>query len=68
LRCCLQGFKDAFEERLAAFFAHQIRSDQSVVYGDGFRLAHEAFQVHGLQALLAHVRRVGTFPPPLPQQ
>ncbi|KAI3438174.1 hypothetical protein D9Q98_000611 [Chlorella vulgaris] len=57
------GFVDSYEERLAAFFAHQIRSDTSEVYGDGFRLALDAFQAHGLAALLAHVQRMGSFPP-----
>lgn len=32
-------------------------------YGDGFRLAHEAFQAQGLPAVLAHVQRLGAFPP-----
>ncbi|EFN54802.1 hypothetical protein CHLNCDRAFT_35770 [Chlorella variabilis] len=57
------GFQDEYEERLAAFFAHQIRSDTSAIYGDGFRLAHEAFQAQGLPAVLAHVQRLGAFPP-----
>lgn len=52
-----------WEERLAAYFGHQIRSDTSVVYGDGFRLAHQAFQEHGLGKLLEHVRQTGAFPP-----
>ena len=59
---CSQGFKDAYEERLAAFFAHQIRSDPSLVYGEGFRCAHAAFQTHGLAAVLEHVRATGAFP------
>lgn len=57
-----KGFKDEFEERLAAYLGHQIRSDTSVVYGDGFRLAHEAFQLHGLAPLVQHVRQTGAFP------
>lgn len=108
-----QGFKDEFEERLAAYLGHQIRSDTSVVCelqapgcgpscvlpcpqrssccsrlhawkarlgaahkagkhhyspghapadGDGFRLAHEAFQLHGLAPLVQHVRQTGAFP------
>ncbi|KAL4452310.1 hypothetical protein ABPG75_007972 [Micractinium tetrahymenae] len=57
-----KGFKDDYEERLAAYLGHQIRSDTSAIYGDGFRLAHEAFQVHGLAPLVQHVRQMGTFP------
>lgn len=58
-----KGFKDDYEERLAAYLGHQIRSDTSVIYGDGFRAALEAFQVHGLEKVLHHVRQTGTFPP-----
>ncbi|EIE27209.1 hypothetical protein COCSUDRAFT_11485, partial [Coccomyxa subellipsoidea C-169] len=51
-----------WEERLASYFAHQIRTDRSHVYGDGFRAAHEAFQKHGLGATLASVRACGRLP------
>lgn len=51
-----------WEERLASYFAHQIRTDRSHVYGDGFRAAHEAFQKHGLGATLASVRAYGRLP------
>ncbi|CAL8462861.1 g2395 [Coccomyxa elongata] len=51
-----------WEERLASYFAHQIRTDTSLVYGDGFRAAHEAFQKHGLGATLASVRATGRLP------
>ncbi len=46
-----------WEERLASFAAHQIRSDPSPVYGGGARAALDAFQRLGLPALLAHVRK-----------
>lgn len=36
---------------------------QSEVYGDGFRMALDAYQAHGLVKLLAHVRQAGAFPP-----
>jgi hypothetical protein len=57
------GFQDEHEERLAAYFAHQIRADTSPTYGDGFRAAHEAFQVMGLAPLVEHVQRLGALPP-----
>ncbi|KAL0038652.1 hypothetical protein WJX79_001731 [Trebouxia sp. C0005] len=52
-----------WEERLASYFAHQIRTDPSSVYGDGFKLALEAYQnLRDLPALIAHVARTGQFP------
>lgn len=35
---------------------------QSEVYGDGFRMALDAYQAHGLVKLLAHVKQTGAFP------
>jgi hypothetical protein len=32
------------------------------VYGEGFRAAHDAFQRHGLPAVLASVRQHARFP------
>ena len=51
-----------YEERLAAFLGHQIRTDPSYVYGDGLRAALEAFQNHGLATVLAHVKRAKKLP------
>ena len=45
-----------------SYFAHQIRSDPSPVYGEGFRAAHESFQRHGLRAVLDSVRATGSIP------
>jgi len=56
------GAQGTWEERLASFAAHQIRSDPSPVYGGGARAALDAFQRLGLPALLAHVRSAGAFP------
>ena len=55
----------SWEERLASYFANQIRTDPSAVYGDGFKLALEAFQNSSgnLPALIYHVERTGKFPP-----
>ncbi len=52
----------SYEERLASFLAHQIRTDPSEVYGDGFRAALEAFQRFGLQTVLSHLRQAGKLP------
>lgn len=40
----------------------QIRTDTSEVYGDGFRIAMEKFQLRGLKALVEHVIAAGTWP------
>ncbi|KAG2497852.1 hypothetical protein HYH03_004119 [Edaphochlamys debaryana] len=51
------------EQRLASFFSYQIRTEPSEVYGDGFREALEAFQSHGLTAMLNNIKRYGRFLP-----
>lgn len=56
------SLKGPYEERLQSYLAHEIRTDRSEVYGDGFRLAFEAFQAHGLPAVLAHVKATGVLP------
>ena len=58
------GVQGTWEERLSSFFAHQIRTDPSPVYGGGLRAALDAFQRLGLPALLAHVRSTGAVPLP----
>jgi hypothetical protein len=52
----------SFERRLCAFFSHQIRSDVSSTYGDGFRKALDAFQRNGgkLTLLVGKIRQTGT--------
>lgn len=56
---CVQG---SWEERLASYFAHQIRTDPTSVYGDGFKLALEAYQESDLPTVIAHAERTGRFP------
>ena len=51
-----------YEERLASYFAHQIRTDPTSVYGDGFKLALEAYQNSDLPTVIAHAERTGRFP------
>ena len=40
----------------------QIRADPTPIYGEGFRAAHEAFQLNGLVRVLKCVRERGTLP------
>ncbi|KXZ56176.1 hypothetical protein GPECTOR_1g151 [Gonium pectorale] len=58
----LQGEPE--EQRLASFFSYQIRTDTSEVYGDGFREAMEAFQSHGLTAMIQNLKMYGSYTPP----
>ncbi|KAI8473875.1 MAG: hypothetical protein J3K34DRAFT_466141 [Monoraphidium minutum] len=50
------------QERLVSYFTHQIRTDTSPIYGDGFRRALELYQVRGLRALFDHVLRHKAWP------
>jgi hypothetical protein len=52
----------AFLARLHSFLGQQIRTDTSVIYGDGFRMAHDAFQHLGLRRTLEAVRATGALP------
>lgn len=54
--------KSPFEKKLAEFFKHQIESDTSQVYGNGFRVANRAVLKYGLQTTLYHIRSTGSFP------
>ncbi|MEW5301877.1 MAG: hypothetical protein WDW36_004705 [Sanguina aurantia] len=54
---------DGCEQRLASYFSYQIRQDPSVIYGDGFREAYEAFQLVGLTAVVDSVVRHGRLTP-----
>ncbi|XP_016163178.1 protein DA1 isoform X1 [Arachis ipaensis] len=57
-----KGKRPPFEMKLGEFFKHQIESDISPVYGDGFRAGHQAVQKYGLQKTLNHIWMTGTFP------
>ncbi|XP_024365337.1 protein DA1 [Physcomitrium patens] len=52
----------AIEARLGEFYLHQISSDSSPVYGDGFRHGMAAVQQFGLERVLDHLRLTGNFP------
>ncbi|XP_062158194.1 protein DA1 isoform X2 [Alnus glutinosa] len=56
------GTGSQFERKLGEFFKHQIKSDISPVYGDGFRAGQQAVHKYGLQVTLDHIRMTGTFP------
>ena len=56
--------QDPYERRLCSFVAHQIRTNPTIVYGDGFRAAHASFQRFGLKAVVDHVRETGELPVP----
>ncbi|CAK9209543.1 unnamed protein product [Sphagnum troendelagicum] len=48
--------------RLGEFFLHQIETDASPVYGDGFRAGNAAASTFGLARTLEHLRMTGQFP------
>ncbi|CAM9725053.1 unnamed protein product, partial [Ectocarpus sp. 4 AP-2014] len=50
------------DEELRQYFVHQIKTDTSVVYGDGFRKAKAVYDAVGLESLLDHVKRYDSFP------
>lgn len=57
-----KGKRHPFESKLGEFFKHQIESDISPVYGDGFRAGQKSVRKYGLQRTLHHIRMTGTFP------
>ncbi|XP_076893248.1 protein DA1-like isoform X2 [Bidens hawaiensis] len=57
-----QGKRSPFDKKLAEFFKHQIESDMSPVYGNGFRAGHQAVLKYGLPSTLEHIRLTGSFP------
>ncbi|KAK8642468.1 hypothetical protein V6N13_011810 [Hibiscus sabdariffa] len=56
------GKRSQFDRNLGEFFKHQIESDASPVYGDGFRAGHQAVYKYGLRSTLEHIRMTGRFP------
>lgn len=52
-----------WEGRLASYYANQIRTHPSEIYGDGFKAALESFQRHGLRKTLLFVKKTGALPP-----
>lgn len=57
-----KGARSHFERKLGEFFKHQIESDPSSAYGDGFRAGNRAVLKHGLRRTLDHIYLTGSFP------
>ncbi|XP_075653917.1 protein DA1-related 1-like isoform X2 [Castanea sativa] len=57
-----KGKRSEFEKKLGQFFKHQIETDTSSVYGDGFREGNEAVLKFDLKTTLDHIRLSGSFP------
>ncbi|XP_015890213.3 protein DA1-related 1-like [Ziziphus jujuba] len=57
-----KGKRSDFEKKLGEFFKHQIESDTSSAYGEGFRLGNQAMLKYGLKRTLEHIRLTGSFP------
>ncbi|WOH10683.1 hypothetical protein DCAR_0730153 [Daucus carota subsp. sativus] len=57
-----KGKRSDFEKKLGEFFKHQIESDTSAAYGDGFREGNKAVLKYGLRRTLDHIRLTGCFP------
>lgn len=54
-----KGSTSAATKRLGEFFLHQIETDSSPVYGDGFRAAMDSVTTYGLKATIDHLRKNG---------
>ncbi|CAL5367175.1 unnamed protein product [Camellia sinensis] len=57
-----KGKRSDFEKKLGEFFKHQIESDTSAAYGEGFRAGNEAVNKYGLKRTLDHIRLTTKFP------
>ncbi|KAH6791307.1 LIM domain-containing protein [Perilla frutescens var. frutescens] len=57
-----KGKRSQFERKHGEFFKHQIESDSSAAYGDGFREGNKAVLKYGLKSTLDHIRLTGSFP------
>ncbi|KAI8548764.1 hypothetical protein RHMOL_Rhmol07G0299000 [Rhododendron molle] len=58
----LDGSRSPLERKLGDFFKHQIESDTSPVYGNGYRAGKQAILKYGLANTLEHIRLTGYFP------
>ncbi|KAG5516761.1 hypothetical protein RHGRI_037485 [Rhododendron griersonianum] len=57
-----KGKRSQFEKKLGEFFKHQIESDTSAAYGEGFREGNKAVLKYGLKRTLDHIRLTERFP------
>lgn len=53
---------NSIQARLGEFYLHQISTDSSPVYGDGYRHGFAAVQEFGLSRVLEHLRLTANFP------
>jgi hypothetical protein len=56
-----KGPRSDFEKKLGEFFKHQIETDTSPDYGEGFRIGNQAVLKYGLRRTLDHIQMTGTF-------
>ncbi|CAM8921866.1 unnamed protein product [Rhodiola kirilowii] len=57
-----KGLRSQCEKKLGDFFKHQIETDASPAYGDGFRVGNQAVLKYGLKPTLDHMLMTGSFP------
>nr|XP_023886047.1 protein DA1-related 1-like isoform X2 [Quercus suber]XP_023886048.1 protein DA1-related 1-like isoform X2 [Quercus suber]POE68885.1 protein da1-related 1 [Quercus suber] len=57
-----KGKRSEFEKKLGEFFKHQIETDTSSDYGDGFRKGNEAVLKYDLKTTLKHIQMTKNFP------
>jgi hypothetical protein len=50
------------QARLGEFYLHQIMTDSSPIYGEGFRRGYAAVRQFGLSRTIEHLRFTGDFP------
>jgi hypothetical protein len=53
---------NSIQARLGEFYLHQISTDSSPIYGDGYRHGFHAYKEFGLQRVLEHLRLTANFP------
>ncbi|CAA7404305.1 unnamed protein product [Spirodela intermedia] len=54
--------RSQFEKKFGEFFKHQIETDPSPAYGDGFRAGYQAVLKYGPRSTLDHIKLTGSFP------
>lgn len=57
-----KGLRSQCEMKLGDFFKHQIETDSSPAYGEGFRVGNQAVLKYGLKPTLDHMLLTGSFP------
>ncbi|XP_050291524.1 protein DA1-related 1-like isoform X2 [Quercus robur] len=57
-----KGKRSEFEKKLGEFFKHQIETDETSAYGDGFRKGNKAVVKYGLETTLKHIQMTKNFP------